>query len=82
MKIFITHAWYGCESGCCGHIIEVDSDGFVTEQGGFVFSHAEDKASVKKWAEEIISDYLGPEHVKDLDWDRCQIWDWDDKEVK
>lgn len=36
MKIRVLHAYYGCETGCCGHILEVDGE---EDYGTFTFSH-------------------------------------------
>jgi hypothetical protein len=67
-KIVVYHSSYGCETGCCGHIIERDGQ----QVGGFTFSHpyGEDKLA---WAKELVTDELGAEHVADLDWDNCYI---------
>ena len=70
MKIRVYHRGYDCDTGCCGHVVEVDGN----EVGGFNFMHpyGEDH---KAFAEKMISDQLGPEHVKDLDWESCEISD-------
>lgn len=78
-KVVVSHASYGCDTGCCGHIIEVDDE----EVGGFYFSHphtpdgtpAEREAAYRRFAEELVRDELGEEHVADLDWEDCVIVD-------
>jgi hypothetical protein len=68
MKITIYHNTYGCDTGCCGHIIEYDG------KRKFFFSHpyGEDH---KEFAEDLIREEFGEEHVEDLDWENCIISD-------
>jgi len=69
-KVIVYHRGYGCDTGCCGHEIEM---GGRTE---FVFDHPDMQAESKKaFAERIVREQLGPEHVADLDWDNCTIVD-------
>ena len=68
-KIIVLHRYYGCDSGCCGHVIEVDGK----ETGGdFQFDHPGAEAD-RAFAEQKIREELGEEHVKDLDWENCVI---------
>ena len=67
----VLHQRYGCDSGCCGHIIEVD--GVTT--GSFNFGHPnddDDEAAVQ-FARKFVEDELGAEHVADLDWESCEV---------
>jgi hypothetical protein len=66
-RVVVYHASYGCDTGCCGHIIERDD-----EQVEFIIAHpyGEDKLA---WAKELVESELGAEHVADLDWDSCSI---------
>lgn len=71
-KIIVSHAFYGCETGCCGHVIQIDGE----QVGSFNFGHpwtGED--DFREWAEELIAEELGPEHVKDLDWENSVVID-------
>lgn len=73
-RVIVYHAGYGCESGCCGHVVELDGEMH------FEFTHPfdidlSDRDAVKRWACELIADTLGSEHVADLDWDNCVIVD-------
>lgn len=68
-KITVMHSFYGCDSGCCGHVIYIDDK---VQDGTFEFSHPYDKNHLD-WAKKFISDKLGPEHVQDLDWENCAI---------
>jgi hypothetical protein len=68
MKIIVYHASYGCDTGCCGHVIEIDG------KENFHFTHPYGK-DFKEFAEEMVRDECGEEHVKDLDWENCIISD-------
>lgn len=69
--ITVYHSYYGCETGCCGHIIRIDDE---EVSSSFEFSHpyGDDK---RRWAEEFITEHLGAEHVKDLDWENSIVSD-------
>jgi hypothetical protein len=74
MKVIVYHAGYGCDTGCCGHVVELE-DG----QEKFEFAHpwltgpkADDP---RAWAEELVRDTFGEEHVADLDWENCRVVD-------
>lgn len=68
-KIVVTHRGYGCDTGCCGHAIEIDG---VEHSFEFDHPHGDD---ARKFAEEMIRDELGEEHVADLDWENCFVTD-------
>lgn len=60
-KILLVHTGYGCDTGCCGHILEVDG----REIGGFDFMHdAETPEGAKeRWEQHV------PEDCRDtIDW--------------
>ena len=67
-RIVVLHSGYGCDTGCCGHIIEVNGE----EVGGFNFDHPWDEDH-RKWAEQLIRKEFGDEHVADLDWENCIV---------
>ena len=69
-RIIVSHRFYGCDTGCCGHVIKVDDE----QVGGFHFDHPYDD-DLRKWAEDLIARELGREHVADLDWDGCVVVD-------
>jgi len=69
-RIIVTHGYYGCDSGCCGHVIEVNG-----VEGEFSFAHPGPHEDFRAFAESIIAAKLGPDHVKDLDWEHCIIVD-------
>jgi hypothetical protein len=68
VKIIVYHRSYGCDTGCCGHVIEAD-DG--TSQ--FNFSHPYHDEKPRQFAEELVASKFGKEHVADLDWEHCLI---------
>ena len=79
-KVIVSHAWYGCETGCCGHVIDVDG----IRTGEFFFNHPycsdatpeHIKDSLyREFAEKLVKQVLGEDHVKDLDWENCYIVD-------
>jgi hypothetical protein len=71
MKIIVYHGSYGCDTGCCGHIVEPDDE---QAKDHFSFAHpfGED---ARKFAEDLIRDTFGEEHVQDLDWENSFICD-------
>lgn len=81
VKVIVFHRGYGCETGCCGHAIEVDGEELA---GSFTFSHPygsynatmdERDSAFRAFAEELIVDHLGADHVADLDWENCIVTD-------
>lgn len=62
MRIVVLHRGYGCESGCCGHSIEIDG-----REELFDFCHPGSSESSIEFAKDFIASELGHEHVKDLD---------------
>lgn len=71
MKIVVMHGYYGCETGCCGHFVEIDGE----ELGGsFDFDHPNGQDYLE-FAKEFVEIACGKQHVKDLDWKNCFIVD-------
>lgn len=68
-KILVMHEGYGCETGCCGHVINT-GDG----RRNFHFSHPYDEDPLT-WAKKLIASEVGEEHVADLDWANCRVLD-------
>lgn len=68
MKVIVYHAHAGCESGCCGHTVELE-----TGTRKFLYDHPDgDHVEFAKWA---VTEAFGAEHVADLDWENCRIVD-------
>lgn len=86
-RVIVYHRGYGCDTGCCGHAVDVFPDDAVTQpdfdpywSGGerdkFVFDHPYDDyddAARLRWAQELVRRTYGEEHVKDLDWEHCIV---------
>ena len=64
--IRVYHGYYGCATGCCGHVLEIDG-----EQVAFDFLH-EDGANldaIKAW----VAKKIPPECLATIDWDSLEI---------
>lgn len=68
MKIIVVHQYYGCETGCCGHVVEVDGE----RVGDFHFGHPY-QIEASDFVRELVTKECGEEHVKDIDWDHCVV---------
>lgn len=78
-RVIVYHTSYGCDSGCCGHTVELQDD------ERFEFTHPPyipPSASVevrdrvyREFAEDLVREVFGEEHVADLDWGECWIVD-------
>ena len=74
MIITVVHGGYGCDTGCCGHWVEVDGQN-LRGINGFVFAHLDVGEDVKDFVRHIVTKACGPEHVADIDWDHCIVSD-------
>ena len=66
-KIIVFHAGYGCETGCCGHVVQMEN-----EEEQFEFEHPYNESSLE-FAQRMVRESFGEEHVNDLDWDNCIV---------
>ncbi len=71
-RIVVYHAGYGCDTGCCGHVIEL-TDGVVSKER-FWFGHPYGGDHLA-FAKECVLREFGAEHVADLDWENCKVLD-------
>ena len=69
MKVVVFHQGYGCDTGCCGHIVELE-DG--TERFEFTHPYGQDS---RAFVEELVIETFGKEHVAGIDWENCIIVD-------
>lgn len=67
-KVIVYHQGYGCDTGCCGHIVEIDG------KEEFFFDHPW-SGDFREWAEGLIRENFGEEHVADLDWENSFVID-------
>lgn len=73
-RVIVFHARYGCETGCCGHVVQV-GDGDWTEDN-FQFTHpyvARTSEEIRNWIQELVTEQAGAEHVADIDWENCLV---------
>lgn len=75
-RVKVFHSYYGCDSGSCGHRIEIDGK----EVGQFSFEHPY-KESHLMFAKEIVEAELGKEHCQDLDWENAELEEIRDLEI-
>ena len=68
MKIIVIHQSYGCDTGCCGHVVEIDNE----RRGQFYFSHPYGKDR-QEYVRNLVTKECGEEHVKDIDWENCIV---------
>lgn len=73
-SVIVFHSYYGCDTGCCGHTVRLTRDD-GTEKEKFEFDHPGVREDPRAYAEEMVRDAFGDEHVADLDWDNCVIVD-------
>jgi aerobic-type carbon monoxide dehydrogenase small subunit (CoxS/CutS family) len=73
-KILVMHRYFGCDTGCCGHCVEIDGKELPRS---FDFAHPYDDDELA-FAEKLIRSTMGDEHVKDLDWEHSVVMtgDW------
>lgn len=76
--VVVYHAGYGCDTGCCGHRIEMG------DKAEFTFHHldgppysifvgAELTDDAREFVRDIVTKAFGAEHVADIDWDNCLV---------
>ena len=91
-RVVVLHRYFGCDTGCCGHAVYLcDPEILVAKDilyageevpNSFTFSHpyhAGDKLPedlAKQFARGLVESTLGAEHIKDLDWEHCEIYDY------
>ena len=77
MRVIVYHGTYGCDTGCCGHWVEMG------DKSQFEFSHpwSDDWKSgptpeeIKTFVIDMVTESFGAEHVADIDWDECLVID-------
>lgn len=77
MKVRVYHTGYGCDSGCCGHVVEME-DG----RTHFEFTHpdTDDPDQRKEWARDLAETVIRKEWPKCIDsiaWDSLEVDDED-----
>jgi hypothetical protein len=69
-KVIVLHAMYGCDTGCCGHIVQIGG-----QEGSFQFKHPRHGESVEEFVKRFVTEHCGEEHVKDIDFENCIVVD-------
>lgn len=74
MKIRVLHAYYGCETGCCGHIIEIDDEEYYES---FEFGHADesdrDSEEFRKRVQKFVARFIPDACVDSIDWESIEF---------
>lgn len=66
--IRVYHSFYGCETGCCGHTVEIDGE------KEFEFRHKYDETeSDLDFAKRLAESVFGKAHCADLDWEHATV---------
>lgn len=77
MRVIVYHDRYGCETGCCGHTVEVEGAGsrfeFTHPYEAYSLTGDDRDQELRRFAEELVRETFGEEHVADLDWDNCYV---------
>lgn len=63
MRIVVYHGYYGCDTGCCGHVIELD------DQELWAFSHPNEGETLREFVERNIPE----KHRATIDWSAAII---------
>jgi hypothetical protein len=73
MKITVRvyHSYFGCDTGCCGHRVELTVDDKSMDVGNFEFGHPYNE-DLKEWATALAKEEIQrecPECLESIDWD-------------
>lgn len=69
-KLVILHTTYGCDSGCCGHMVEVRGY-YDSRKFGFEFAHAASESPEDKRT--FAVEMVGVENIDDVDFEASNI---------
>ena len=69
-RILVLHRGYGCDTGCCGHYIEVDG-----REVAFLFEHPGGSEERMDFIRRIVAQKLGDVDVADIDFTDCVVLD-------
>ena len=81
-RIVVFHGGYGCETGCCGHYIEVDDeqvskswtfdhpDWVSKSEPGWVRMNDE---QTRQWVIDYVEETIGEGHLDDIDWEHVLV---------
>lgn len=75
MRVLVYHTDYGCDSGCCGHAVEIQNYLDVKVRESFIFAHPDEGESLEDFVCRLVTKEFGAEHCKDIDWENCVVLD-------
>ena len=67
-QVVVYHQGYGCETGCCGHVVRFGDD------EKFLFEHPYGD-DAKEFVRRVVTAEFGEQHVADIAWDDCLVSD-------
>jgi hypothetical protein len=72
-RVVVLHGGYGCDTGCCGHWVEIDGE----RVGGFEFAHPASRKpeDIREFVRDLVEQEAGAEHCADIDWENCIVVD-------
>lgn len=74
-KVIVYHRrpeW--CDTACCGHVVRVQNDDGTKAEERYTSSHPAFETP-REFAEALVKDEFGADHVADLAWEECEIID-------
>lgn len=74
IKVVVLHEYYGCDTGCCGHVVRLNDEDGDEIQFDFDHPYNEDKRMwAIKFAQQAVEEQYDKYHIADLDWDNCVV---------
>jgi hypothetical protein len=73
-RVIVYHTTYGCDTGCCGHVVTIEDEQGNELEREFDFSHPYGGDKLE-YAKDLVEASFSKEHIADLDWDSCIISD-------
>jgi hypothetical protein len=79
ITVRVYHSYYGCDTGCCGHRVEItpaDEKRDGEEREAFEFEHPPSGDDLKAWAREFAEEQIRrrwPDCLDSIDWDSLDI---------
>lgn len=75
IRVRVYHSEYGCDTGCCGHTVEI-TDGSCVNHSHFEFDHNYDAIEAREWARGLAEGVIRerwPECLGSIDWDSLEF---------
>lgn len=74
-KITVVHDLYGCESGCCGHRVQVSGDDALAAKmrgRGWFFEHPYSRTH-EEFIRDLVIQTFGVDALPLIDYDNCRV---------